>query len=224
MQIKKPQLVIFDMDGTMLDTEMLAIKGWEKAVAEQVPSVPHEFFLKVFNSMIGHNYESCKKIALSHMPDFDFDRGNEHVRKFKDEYFAEKGVPVKPGLIELLNKLEALGIKKNVATSTATDRATYKLGLANIVHRFDNIIGGDQVEASKPAPDIFLKAASVSNTAPENCLVLEDSAAGAEGGYRAGMQVIVVPDLLPPSEATRNMAALVCKDMFEVAAVIPSAL
>ncbi|MCL2286393.1 MAG: HAD family phosphatase [Firmicutes bacterium] len=220
MSIKTPELVIFDMDGTMLDTEMLSIKGWEVAVQQQVPHVSRELFLETFHKMIGTNTESCKQIAYELMPEFDFDKGYDVSYAYMDEYIAIHGVPMKAGLLELLDKLEELGIKKCVATSTAKERATRKLRLANIDHRFDVIVGGDEVAESKPNPDIFLKAASFCGVAPEKCLVLEDSAAGTEGGYRAGMQVIVIPDLLPPSEDTCRMANMVCKDLHEVAALI----
>ncbi|MCL1788258.1 MAG: HAD family phosphatase [Defluviitaleaceae bacterium] len=218
--LKKPELVIFDMDGTMLDTEMLSIKGWEAAVRQQVPDVPHELFLKTFHSMIGTTYESCKKISQTLMPSFDFDKGHKASYAYMDDHIKKHGIPIKVGLFELLDRLEQLGIKKCVATSTIKERATHKLTLAGVAHRFDAIVGGDEVENSKPNPDIFLKAASICGVAPENCLVLEDSAAGTEGGYRAGMQVIVIPDLLPPTQAMRDMATAVCKDMHEVAALV----
>jgi HAD superfamily hydrolase (TIGR01509 family) len=220
MPIKKPELVIFDMDGTMLDTEVLSIKGWEVAVAEQIPNFSRQIFLETFHKMIGTNYESCRRIARELMPHFDFDKGYKVSYDYMDEYIKNYGVPVKPGLFALLDKLDEMKIKKCVATSTNKGRAAHKLELANLAHRFDVIVGGDEVAASKPAPDIFLKAANVCGVAPENCLVLEDSAAGAEGGFRAGMQVIVIPDLLQPSEETRKIANAVCKSLGEVAALI----
>ena len=222
MPIKKPELVIFDMDGTMLDTEMLSIKGWEAAVREQAPEVPHELFVKTFHSMIGTTFENCKKIANALLPTFDFEKGHKVSYAYMDEYITKYGVPLKPGLLELLDKLEMLGIKKCVATSTKKERATHKLALANIARRFDVIVGGDEVTKSKPNPDIFLKAASLCYTTPENCLVLEDSAAGTAGAYRAGMEVIVIPDLLSPTPEMCQMATAVCKDMHEVAALIAS--
>jgi beta-phosphoglucomutase-like phosphatase (HAD superfamily) len=72
------------------------------------------------------------------------------------------------------------------------------------------------VTNSKPDPEIFLKAAKACNTHPKNCLVLEDSAAGTEGGFRAGMRVITIPDMLPPSDETRQQATMVCNDLLEV--------
>ena len=218
--IKKPELVIFDMDGTMLDTEMLSIKGWQAAVEEQIPGVPWEEFSQIFYKMLGTNLDNCRRVALEHMPTFDFERGNATQITYMDSYFASKGVPTKTGLLELLDKLEALEIKKCVATSTARDRATHKLKLANIAHRFEVIVGGDQVKVSKPNPEIFLKAAAACGVAPEKCLVLEDSLAGVTAGYKAGMQVIVIPDLLPAAPETLQMATMECKDMLEVADLI----
>ena len=220
--ISKPELVIFDMDGTMLDTETLSIKGWQAAVEEQIPGVPWEEFSQVFYKMIGTNADNCRRVAYEHMPTFDFDRGYIVSYGYMDDHFKNHGVPIKTGLLELLDQLEALGIKKCVATSTARDRATHKLELANIAHRFEVIVGGDQVERSKPNPEIFLKAAAACGIAPEKCLVLEDSLAGVTAGYKAGMQVIVIPDLLPASPEALKMATMECKDMLEVAGLLSS--
>ena len=220
MPIKKPQLVIFDMDGTMFDTEMLSIKGWEAAVAAQIPGIPWEEFSQVFYSMLGRNLANCRQISNELMPEFDFDKGNEDSFIYMDNYMKTHGVPIKPGLFELLDALEELNIKKCVATSTAKDRATQKLEMANIAHRFEVIVGGDEVVISKPNPEIFLKAAKACGVAPENCLVLEDSAAGVEAGYKAGMEVIVIPDLVQPTQETCDMANEKCKDLFEVAGLL----
>jgi len=217
MKINKPKLVIFDMDGTMLDTEMLSIKGWEIAVKQQVPDVSQELFVETFHKMIGTNAANCRRIAHELMPEFDFEKGYDVSYAYMDEYIKIHGVPLKTGLLELLDKLEQLNIRKCVATSTAKQRATRKLQLANIAHRFEIIVGGDEVTHSKPNPEIFLKAANACGIAPENCLVLEDSAAGVESGHKAGMQVIVIPDLVPPNATTLDMANVMCKNLCEVA-------
>jgi len=214
------QLAIFDMDGTMFDTERLSNMGWKQAIAHQIQDISDELFDKTFHSMLGTNNANCRRIAGELLPGFDFDKGNAACCAFMDEYMEINGVPIKPGLFELLDKLDELGIKKCVATSTDRKRATHKLKMANVAHRFEVIVGGDEVKVSKPDPEIFLKAANACGIAPENCIVLEDSAAGAMGGYHAGMRVIVIPDILQPSEETRKMASIVCKDLHEVALLI----
>ncbi|MCL2377799.1 MAG: HAD family phosphatase [Defluviitaleaceae bacterium] len=213
----KPKLVIFDMDGLMLDTEPLAIAGWKVVERELSVSIPNS----LAKSVIGFNRELCKTHMLEALgQDFDFDRALTLIHEDVDRHFNEHGIPLKPGLIQLLDRLDELGIKKAVATSTSYDRAVHKLSMANIAHRFHSIIGGDMVEHSKPAPDIFLKAAQTCNTDPSDCIVLEDSNPGAEGAYRAGMRVIVVPDLVPPLEITRSRAYAVCDSLVDVCMLI----
>ena len=222
MDLREVKLAIFDMDGTMFDTETLSNKGWRVAVAKQAPDISDELFNKTFNSMLGTNMANCRRIANELLPGFDFDIGNAECYAFMDEYMNTHGVPIKPGLLELLDKLEELGIKKCVATSTDWKRATHKLEKANVLHRFEVVVGGDQVKISKPDPEIFLKAADACKVKPEYCVVLEDSAAGTEGGYRAGMRVIHIPDILQPSEETRNMSTVICKDLHEAISYITS--
>jgi len=200
------------MDGLMLDTEILGIEGLKAAEKELNITIPHELGLAV----IGKTRELSKKIMLEHLgPSFDFEAALTIAHKYVDQYFKTHGIPLKPGLMHILGKLEENGIKKNVATSTASERAIHKLTLANLAHRFDAIVCGDQVPRSKPAPDIFIKAAAACNTDPKDCIVLEDSNAGAQGGYSAGMRVIVIPDLVPPTNTTRQQALAICKDLYQ---------
>ena len=214
--MKKPKLVIFDMDGLMLDTEPLALDGWKVVSKELNLTIPDDLPPK----LIGLNRELCKSTMIEHMGHFDFDRALDILHKSVDDHLEAHGAPLKPGLIHMLDKLEEMGIKKSVATSTGTTRALMKLNLADIAQRFHVIIGGDQVPYSKPAPDIFLKAAEASGVEPHDCIVLEDSTAGAQGGYSAGMQVIVIPDLHPPTETTRKQAFAICKDLYEACELI----
>ena len=215
--MKDPQLLIFDMDGLMLDSETLAIQGWKHAATTLGIQIPDELFL----NLIGLNNNLCRTIMLENLgPSFDFDTANALLHEYKDNYIRKHGVPLKPGLHHILDKLDEIGIKKCVATSTFYDRAVNKLSIANIAHRFEVIIGGDQVPHSKPAPDIFLKAAEKCEIAPKDCVVLEDSGPGTEAAYRAGMRVIVVPDLVVPSEATRKRAYAICENLFEACEII----
>jgi len=210
IKMRKPKLIIFDMDGLMLDTEPLAIAGWQHAAAKLNIPIPDE----IYTSLIGLNATSAIARMVEEIGDYDFDTALVESHKFIDNYFATHGVPLKPGLLHMLDKVEDAGIKKCVATSTFHDRAREKLTLAGIAHRFEAIIGGDQVTHSKPAPDIFLKAAATCGIDPNDCIVLEDSAAGAEGAHRAGIRVIVVPDIVPPSDITRKQAHAICESLY----------
>lgn len=218
--LQRPTLVVFDMDGTMLDTEPLSMAGWQAAIKDQQLDVSTELFETTFNSIIGTNGKNCERVICANIPGFNYKRGGDFALKYMYDYMNENGVPLKPGIVQLLEFLEGEGIKKCVATSSRKERAKHYLSLANILHHFDVVVGGDEIENSKPAPDIFLEAARRCGVDPTSCLVLEDSAAGAEGGYRAGMQVIVIPDILAPSEKTRSMAVAVCEDLFAVTALL----
>ena len=213
----KPKLIIFDMDGLMIDSESLAIAGWKSVAAQLSIDIPEELYL----SLIGlSNALSKVRMGEHYGPDFDFDTVNNLLHKYLDDHYEEHGVPLKPGILHILDKLDEMGIKKCVATSTFYDRALYKLTKVGIAHRFNAIIGGDHVRRSKPAPDIFLKAAEVCNTQPMHCIVLEDSNPGAEAAYRAGMPVIVIPDMVTPTDITRERAYAVCESLYKACEII----
>jgi len=216
MNLQNIKLVIFDMDGTMLDTEPLSQLSWKAAMAAQNIHITEEYFNETFDKIIGTNANTWRRVLTESIEGFDVDTGAKASENYMDEHISVNGVPVKPGLFELLDKLEALGIKKCVATSTATANAARKLEKVNIAHRFEVIIGGDQVYESKPNPEIFLKAAAHCGVEPQYCLVLEDSAAGTAGGYNAGMNVIVIPDILPASDEMRRMANKVVDSLHDV--------
>jgi len=214
-----PKLIIFDMDGLMLDTEPMAIQGWKDAAAKLGIDIPEDLYPR----LIGLNRTLCKKVMQEHLgPSFDFDAAHAILHQSMDAHIDAHGIPHKTGLLHLLDKLEEKGIKKCVATGTAYNRAIQKLTIASIAHRFEMIVGGDQVQRSKPAPDIFLKAAQECNTAPKDCIVLEDSNPGATGAHAAGMRVIVVPDLVPPTDETTQNAFAICQDLYQAWDIVQS--
>jgi HAD superfamily hydrolase (TIGR01509 family) len=173
---------------------------------------------ELYEQMIGRNAAFAHALLTEQYgADFDFDGAAQLHLEHIDAHFEKHGVPIKAGLPFLLDELERLGIRKCVATSTGRERATHKLTLAGLAHRFEAIVGGDEVVHSKPDPEIFLKAAARCGIPPEESLVIEDSAAGTQGAHRAGMPVIIVPDIAPLSPEIRALAYAVCADLTEVA-------
>ena len=213
-----PKLVIFDMDGTMIDTEPISLAGMIHAGKILGCAISQE----IGESLMGKSNAVGREILLGHYgADFDIERAFALHKAYIDDYFEKHGVPAKAGIYPLLDKLESLGIKKCVATSTERERATYKLNEVNIAHRFEVIIGGNDVENGKPAPDIFLKAAAHCGVAPEDCIIIEDTEAGIQGAVSAGIRVIAVPDIAPLSEEIRAKATIICADLFEIARLFP---
>ncbi|MCL2840187.1 MAG: HAD family phosphatase [Defluviitaleaceae bacterium] len=213
----KPKLVIFDMDGTLLDTETLSLAG----MIEVAKIMGHDMPREIFEAIMGCNAAYARHYILTQYgADFDYDKADILHKEYIDAHIEKHGMPIKSGVEVLLDKLELLGIKKCVATSTDKERATHKLTLANLAHRFEVIVGGDEVKESKPNPEIFLKAAAYCQTAPKDCLVLEDTIAGTKGAVSAKMPVIIIPDIAPLTDEVKADALKICKDMHEVASII----
>jgi HAD superfamily hydrolase (TIGR01509 family) len=191
-----PRAVVFDMDGLMLDTERLALRCWTIAIER----LGLEFDTALMPAMIGRNSRDSRALVLErHGHDFPIDRLMQASQETYDAMVERDGVALKPGLVGLLDWLEAKRIPRVVATSTRRARAEAKLAQANLLVRFAALVGGDEVERGKPAPDIFLLAATRVGVTPAECLVLEDSEPGVKGALAAGMIPIMVPDVLAPS-------------------------
>jgi HAD superfamily hydrolase (TIGR01509 family) len=208
------ELVIFDMDGLMLDTEPSSKAGWNEACRQ----MGYEMTEGLYRNMIGTNYQVCEERMKACLGEnFNFDEAHAIRTEFVTRYREIHGVGIKKGLLFLLDTLDQLKIKKCVATSTTQKRAHEVLKTAGIIDRFNAVIGGDMIPNGKPAPDIFLAAASECVVNPEDCIVLEDSETGIEAAYRAGMRSIMVPDMYEPDNPTRAKVTAVCVDLDEVA-------
>ena len=217
MKSIKPKLVIFDMDGTMLDTEPVSLQGMIYAAEAKGKTMPLDFF----HQFMGRNVAHARWLIQQRFGDeVDYDELAALHQSYIDEYIEKNGIPLKKGLFALFDRLESLNIKKCVATSTVKSLATSKLTRAGIIHRFEAIVCGDDVADSKPNPEIFLRAAALCKTAPAESLVIEDSMAGAEGAFNAGIPYIVVPCIAPLSDEVRQRAFAVCEDLHEVGRLI----
>jgi HAD superfamily hydrolase (TIGR01509 family) len=122
----------------------------------------------------------------------------------------EEGVPVKKGLYELLDKLESVGIKKAVASSSTREAIEYCLENSHILERMQYIVSAQQVKRGKPFPDVFLYTCQLAECKPEDAVVLEDSVNGLKAAIAAGIPAIAVPDLLPiPTEISSQLLGVV---------------
>ncbi|MBO5351842.1 MAG: HAD-IA family hydrolase, partial [Lachnospiraceae bacterium] len=124
--------------------------------------------------------------------------------------------PVKKGLYVLLDYLKENGYKLAVASSTSKRGVERNLKSAGVLEYFDAIICGDMVEKSKPEPEIYLKACEALGVEPAEALALEDSRNGLLSAYRAGMKVIMVPDLWEADEEVKAFLWNMCNDLEEV--------
>ncbi len=213
IDIRNFDAVIFDMDGLLLDSERIIFQCFlEACKTSGIPQQPD-----VFLAMVGQNFHACQHVLRTRLQGIeDFDAFEKTWDVHAQEANEREGFPLKAGAREVLAALAARKIPAAVATSTRTERARYKLDANHITHHIAHIIGGDQVEKSKPAPDIFLRAAAALGVAPARCLALEDSKNGVHAALAAGMVTIQIPDLIPHCEALRSAGALKMESLNEL--------
>ncbi len=205
--------IIFDMDGVIFDSERLYIEccleAGKKLGLDQVT--------ETCMRCIGVTREVTSKILLetygSELLVERFTRDSAAL--FMDKY--SKGLlGMKPGVTELLTYLKESGYRTAIASSTVTDIVEKELSEAQIRSFFDCIVGGDQVQRSKPNPDIFLRAAELLGESSGHCAVIEDSYNGIRAAKAAGMTAIMVPDLLEPNEEMKGLADCILPSLFAV--------
>lgn len=206
-----PATVIFDMDGLMLDSERVMVDCWSRAALGMGLHVERRHWLR----MVGHGDAACRAILRELM---DEDIAAELAGHCHALYEAEMeaGLPLRPGVVELLDWLRLRGIACGVATSTHRPRAPRKLQAAGLLDYFAAVTCGNDVTRAKPAPDIYLLAAQRLGVAPADCLVLEDSPAGVRAALAAGMHAVQVPDLVAPDEEVRALGHAIIASLHDV--------
>jgi beta-phosphoglucomutase family hydrolase len=183
---------IFDMDGIMIDSEMLHSRSFEEVLkghgvhaSKDEHGIIHTPGVKGWD-----NWVNLKK---KYGVDAEVEHLMQKKKKIMLELHREYGIEPLPGLRELVELLKDKNILLAVGTSSIKDRALMVLENLGIKHEMQAIVTGDDVERGKPAPDIYLKAADLLNVLPKECIVFEDAVNGVEAGKAAGMRVIAVP-------------------------------
>lgn len=205
------ELIVFDVDGLMIDTESVWKNAFDKAGDKYgIPNLGDT----LFPSLIGKRLEDEQELLDRLLPS---DIQNQLINEWRQIGLGslEREVPVKPGLYEMLDYLEQHHIKKAVATTTRRELTEERLKRVGIYDRFDYVLCGDEVTKRKPDPEIYLSVLHKMNTKAENAIVLEDSSVGVEAAYRAGIDCIQVPDLIAPTEVQEKQTICIVKDLME---------
>jgi HAD superfamily hydrolase (TIGR01509 family) len=203
------EAVLFDMDGLLLDTEVIYIEAMQQAAR----SLDREMALDFCHSMVGVPERECSLMIEAYYGEgFSID-------EFRGRFYRllrgllEAGIPLKPGVVELLDFLADRGLPLAVATSSARSTAERHLSHVGLLDRFTALATRDDVERPKPHPDIYLEAARRLGVPPERCIAFEDSNLGLEAAHAAGTMAFMVPDLLQPLPETRARCVDVLSDL-----------
>ncbi len=208
--------VLFDMDGLLTDSE----GAGHQILKEGGRQLGFELSDRLLDEMTGVNDAECVQIFNSNYPGLD---GALLMQIYRDRMYAASvggKIPLKPGVRELLDVLDAHRIPRAVVSSNDRFIIESNLRGAGILERFDTLVCGDMIRRSKPAPDIYLAGAEALHVRPENCLVLEDSPNGLKSGRAAGMRTCMVPDRIPYSDKLAPYADDVCKSLLDVIPLI----
>ena len=204
--------VIFDMDGLMFDTERMWATFWEPALA----ALGLEYKEGLAEAERGTAGETSRNIVRQfYGEDCDANAIIDSLHRVADEEF-QKPVPKKPGLDERLAWLDANHIPMAVASSSRMASIRHHLDGWGLTHYFKVIVSGEQFSASKPDPEIFLRAAEALGTARDRTLVLEDSYNGVRAGAAGGFVTVMVPDLAQPDDEMRRLYTAECASLHEV--------
>lgn len=235
----KISAVLFDVDGTILDTERIYMQSWRLAAKEAGYDLPEEALVRtraVDSKTAAGIFQSCCG------KDFDYYAiWHRRVEITEELYYTlDPKTIFKPGALAFMEYLDRRGIRKAVATSTLAERSYPHLEYVGLLApslcgkyplpakqdtsfvktRFDVTITGDLVAHGKPDPEIFLKAAEAVGADPGECIVCEDSGAGVRAGYAAGAKVFMIPDCVPMKEADKPFLYASLKSLSEAPALL----
>ena len=186
--------ILFDMDGTLFDTEKHYQWAWRKAIADAGYELDASEVLKLRSLGAPYNVAQFQE-WFGEEVDYRAIR-QERVDLMKDMLAHE--IPLKPQVPQTLEKLRQMGYSMAVVTATAQEQAVSNLKLAGLLPFFDHVISASMVKRGKPAPDVYLYACEVLGVQPENCYAVEDSPNGVMSAHADGCRTIMIPDLSQP--------------------------
>ena len=213
MALPRPvQAVVFDMDGLLVDTEVLVRDLMMELAAEFGGHLPYD----VFQRMVGLPNEASDAVARAHFgPDFAFEAWGQELDR-RIHAAIDVGVALKAGVVEILDQLDAMRLPRAVATSSSHGAVQRTLGPSGLLPRFDAVIAAGDYARGKPNPDPYLAAAARLSIPPQACLALEDSHNGVRAAHAAGMITVMVPDLLEATREMREMCHAIAESLHHV--------
>lgn len=205
--------VIFDMDGLMIDSERVTFEGYQHILSKKGKTITEDFYITLLGKPIKGIFQRFYDVYGN---DFPIESVITDVHRYMAERFETEGVPLKTGLVELLKYCREKGYRTIVATSSNRNRVDTILKSADIEQYFDDSICGDEVTKGKPDPEVFLKSCMKLGVNTDEAVVLEDSEAGIQASYAAGIKVICVPDMKQPEPEYAQKTFMIVTDLNKV--------
>ncbi len=197
--------LIFDMDGTLIDSE----RSYHMAFNRAVLNLGLPQYLDMYLFSVGLRKDLSEELLKEKLGQ-DYDR----VCRVWDEIMSyEKEITLKPGVKTVLNFFRSLKLPMAVATSSHTVYAKERLAQVGILKNFQVVVGGDKVDRPKPFPDIYTKTVALLKIDPRNCVAFEDSPAGTKSAINSGCITIQIPDLLPPDTEMLSLGHKIAPDL-----------
>ena len=206
------KLVIFDVDGTLVDSESIYVKAALKNLEVNHYNIP----MSAIMGIIGQNRVAGRKLIESTQDDsFNYDKYIKDFEKIRNQILENEPYKLKKGALNILNYCKKHNIKMAIATSTARDKQTKVLTELGIIDYFDYMVFGDEINNSKPAPDIYLKVYEHYNIDKDEMIIYEDSKNGILSAHNAGIRVVYIKDIVEVEEEVTSLCYKQVKDLDE---------
>lgn len=209
--------ILFDMDGLVLDSEVLYTRFWREAAVSLGFPMTHEQSLgmRSLGQKLGQPY-----LESLFGPSVDYTTLRSKRVELMEAWVTDHGIPPKPGIFELLDYMDEHGIAAAITSSSPMESIQGHLSAVGLLHRFQKLCSGHDIPNGKPAPDIYLLGAKELGLDPSECLALEDSPTGILSAYRAGCLPVMVPDLDQPGEDTAQLLYARADSLTDIIAIL----
>lgn len=209
---RAPRAVVFDLDGTLIDSEALVREAYFAACADFRVVMSDAQFLELVGMHRDANNISLRKFYGEDFPVDDF-------REAARRHIGDRAAPLKPGATELMAALDAIAAPFGLATSSYRPWVDRHFTAHALGARFRAVVSREDVINGKPDPEPYLKASAALGANAADVLVLEDSHAGVRSAHAAGCMVVMIPDLLQPDAEMRTKARI-SASLHEVVAML----